>query len=125
MTVLKKSDFYYDLPQELIAQHPLANRSDSRLLHLGKETGEVEHLQFPDVCRFLRPGDCLVLNNTRVIPARLFGTREDTGAVVEILLLRRRELLLWEVLVKPGKKAKPGAKLIFGDGILRGEIMMI
>ena len=119
---MKKSDFYYDLPQELIAQTPLADRSSSRLLHVDRATGAREHLHFRDIKQFLRPGDCLVLNNTKVIPARLFGKKEDTGAAVEVLLLRRRELMLWEVLVRPGKKAKPGTRLVFGDGLLTGEI---
>ncbi len=118
---LKKSDFYYDLPKELIAQHPLEDRSSSRLLHLDKESGAVEHLTFRDVKSFLQKGDCLVLNNTRVIPARLIG-RRVTGGAVEVLLLKRRELMLWEVLVKPGKKARPGDELIFGEGMLKGVI---
>ena len=122
MMELKKSDFYYDLPKELIAQHPLEQRSASRLMHLSRETGEVSHYHFTDIKRFLRAGDCLVLNNTRVIPARLFGKRMDTGGAVEVLLLRRRELMLWEVLVRPGKKARVGMKLQFGDGLLTGEV---
>lgn len=122
MMELKKSDFYYDLPRELIAQHPLEQRSASRLMHLSRETGEVSHYHFTDIKRFLRAGDCLVLNNTRVIPARLFGKRMDTGGAVEVLLLRRRELMLWEVLVRPGKKARVGMKLQFGDGLLTGEV---
>ena len=122
MMELKKKDFYYDLPKELIAQHPLADRSASRLMHLSPETGKVSHYHFTDIKVFLRPGDCLVLNNTRVIPARLFGKREDTGGAVEVLLLRRRELMLWEVLVRPGKKARPGMKLSFGDGLLEAEV---
>ena len=122
MMELKKKDFYYDLPKELIAQHPLADRSASRLMHLSPEMGKVSHYHFTDIKVFLRPGDCLVLNNTRVIPARLFGKREDTGGAVEVLLLRRRELMLWEVLVRPGKKARPGMKLSFGDGLLEAEV---
>ncbi len=122
MTELKKSDFYFDLPQELIAQDPLEDRSASRLLVLNKETGEVEHHRFQEIINYLRPGDCLVLNNTRVIPARLMGVKEDTGAAVEVLLLKRREKNLWETLVKPGKKARPGTKLVFGDGCLRAEV---
>ncbi|MCR4691864.1 MAG: tRNA preQ1(34) S-adenosylmethionine ribosyltransferase-isomerase QueA [Lachnospiraceae bacterium] len=124
-TLLKKSDYYYDLPKELIAQHPLEDRSSSRLLYLNKESGQTEHLHFRDICRFLSKGDCLVLNNTKVIPARLYGKREDTGGVVEVLLLRRRELMVWEALVKPGKKARPGMKLNFGEGLLRGEVLEI
>ncbi len=122
MTELKKSDFYFDLPQELIAQDPLEDRSASRLLVLNKETGEVEHHRFQEIIHYLRPGDCLVLNNTRVIPARLMGVKEDTGAAIEVLLLKRREKDLWETLVKPGKKARPGTKLVFGDGCLRAEV---
>lgn len=123
MTELRKSDFYFDLPEELIAQDPLEDRSSSRLLMLDKETGSVEHHIFREIVDYLRPGDCLVLNNTKVIPARLFGVREDTGAAVEILLLKRRENDVWETLVKPGKKAKPGTKLVFGDGSLRAEVL--
>ncbi len=122
MTELEKSDFYFDLPQELIAQDPLEDRSASRLLVLNKETGEVEHHRFQEIINYLRPGDCLVLNNTRVIPARLMGVKEDTGAAIEVLLLKRRENDLWETLVKPGKKARPGTKLVFGDGCLRAEV---
>ena len=122
MTELKKSDFYFDLPQELIAQDPLEDRSASRLLVLDKETGAVEHHNFKEITSYLRPGDCLVLNNTKVIPARLMGVKEDTGAVIEVLLLKRRENDVWETLVKPGKKARPGTKLVFGDGSLRAEV---
>ncbi|MCR5282315.1 MAG: tRNA preQ1(34) S-adenosylmethionine ribosyltransferase-isomerase QueA [Lachnospiraceae bacterium] len=122
---MKKSDFYYELPKELIAQHPLEDRSSSRLLYVNKESGDLKHLHFRDIVEFLKPGDCLVLNNTKVLPARLYGRREDTGAVVEVLLLRRRELMLWEVLVKPGKKARPGMKLVFGEGELRAEVVDI
>lgn len=120
---MKTSDFYYDLPKELIAQDPLEDRSASRLLVLHRKSGRMEHRVFTDIVEYLRPGDCLVRNNTRVIPARLFGTREDTGAVIELLLLKRREKDLWETLVKPGKKARTGAKICFGDGVLRGEIV--
>lgn len=123
MNGLKTSDFYYDLPKELIAQDPLEDRSASRLLVLHRKSGRVEHRVFTDIVEYLRPGDCLVRNNTRVIPARLFGTREDTGAVIELLLLKRQEKDLWETLVKPGKKARTGAKICFGDGVLRGEIV--
>lgn len=122
---MKTSDFYFNLPQELIAQDPLEDRSASRLLVLGKESGSIAHRHFTDILDYLRPGDCLVLNNTKVIPARLYGVREGTGAVIEILLLKRREHDIWETLVKPGKKAKPGTKLIFGDGILQGEVLDI
>ncbi len=117
-----KSDFYYDLPKELIAQRPLAERSSSRLLYLDRQSGQVSHHIFRDITSFLKPGDCLVLNNTKVIPARLIGKRADTGAAVEVLLLRRRELMLWECLVRPGKKARPGMRLEFGDGLLKAEV---
>ena len=120
---LKKSDFYFDLPQELIAQDPLEDRSASRLLYLDKATGDVSHHVFKEVPEFLRPGDCLVLNNTKVIPARLLGQREGTGGHVEVLLLSRKESDVWETLVKPGKKCKPGTKLTFGDGILKAEVL--
>ena len=116
-------DFYYDLPQELIAQDPLEDRSSSRLLVLGKKDGLIEHTQFRHIVDYLKPGDGLVLNNTKVIPARLFGVKEDTGASIEILLLKRRENDIWETLVKPGKKAKPGARIVFGDGLLVGEVI--
>ncbi len=120
---LKTADFYFDLPQELIAQDPLEDRSASRLLVLDKKTGEIRHRHFRDILEYLHPGDCLVLNNTRVIPARLYGAREGTGAMIEILLLKRKENNVWETLVKPGKKAKPGTRIIFGDGILIGEVI--
>lgn len=123
MTELKKSDFYFDLPQELIAQDPLEDRSASRLLVLDRETGVVEHHTFKEITNYLRPGDCLVLNNTKVIPARLLGVKEDTGAAIEVLLLKRRENDIWETLVKPGKKARPGTKLTFGDGCLKAEVL--
>lgn len=123
VTELKKSDFYFDLPQELIAQDPLEDRSSSRLLALDKHTGEVSHHIFKDVLEYLHEGDCLVLNNTKVIPARLLGEREGTGAHVEVLLLKRREGDVWETLVKPGKKCKPGTRLVFGDGLLRAEVL--
>ena len=116
-------DFYYDLPEELIAQDPLEDRSSSRLMVLDKETGDVEHKIFKDIVDYLQPGDCLVVNNTKVIPARLYGAKEGTCAKIEILLLKRRENDIWETLVKPGKKCKPGTKIIFGDGLLTGEII--
>ncbi|POP34031.1 tRNA preQ1(34) S-adenosylmethionine ribosyltransferase-isomerase QueA [Lactonifactor longoviformis] len=122
---MKTSDFYYDLPQELIAQDPLEDRSASRLLHLDPLTGEIEHRIFKDVVQYLNPGDCLVVNDTRVIPARLYGTKEGTEAGIEILLLKRKPDDVWETLVKPGKKAKIGTKISFGDGILRGEVIDI
>ncbi len=120
---LKKSDFYFDLPPELIAQDPLEDRSSSRLLVLDKASGVVSHSVFREITDYLQPGDCLVLNNTRVIPARLLGVREETGAHVEVLLLKRRENDVWETLVKPGKKCRPGTRLVFGDGLLRAEIL--
>lgn len=116
-------EFDYELPKELIAQDPLLDRSSSRLLVLDRESGATEHRVFSDILKYLRPGDCLVLNNTKVIPARLYGIREDTGAKIEILLLVRRENDVWETLVKPGKKAKTGARIIFGDGMLVGEVV--
>lgn len=119
---MKTSDFYFDLPEELIAQDPLEDRTSSRLLVLDKETGKTEHHVFREIVDMVGPGDCLVLNNTKVIPARLYGTKEDTGAGIEILLLKRLEKDVWECLVKPGKKCKPGAKIVFGDGRLKGEI---
>lgn len=120
---LKKSDFYFELPQELIAQDPLEERSSSRLLVLDKATGEVSHRVFRDIADYLKPGDCLVLNNTKVIPARLLGEREGTGAHVEVLLLKRREGDVWETLVKPGKKCRPGTRLSFGGGLLKAEVL--
>lgn len=120
---LKTSDFYFDLPKELIAQDPLEDRSSSRLLMLDKNTGEIKHNVFKNIVDYLHAGDVLVLNNTRVLPARLLGVKEDTGAAVEVLLLKRREGDVWETLVKPGKKMKPGAHLVFGDGILRAEVL--
>lgn len=125
MDTLLKSDYFYDLPEELIAQDPLEKRSDSRLMLLNKETGELSHERFFDIKKFLKPGDCLVLNNTKVIPARLFGSRKDTGAVIEVLLLKRRDANVWETLVKPGKKCKIGEQLVFGDGIMTAEVIGI
>ena len=122
---MKTSDFYYDLPQELIAQDPLEDRSASRLLHLDPVTGEIEHRTFKDVVQYLNPGDCLVINDTRVIPARLYGTKEGTEAGIEILLLKRKPDDVWETLVKPGKKEKIGTRISFGDGILMGEVIDI
>ena len=116
-------DFDYDLPEELIAQDPLEDRSSSRLMVLDKKTGEVSHHIFKEIIKYLRPGDCLVLNNTKVIPARLYGVKEGTMAKIEILLLKRKQNDVWATLVKPGKKAKPGTKIIFGDGILTGEVI--
>ena len=122
---MKVTDYYFDLPQEQIAQDPLEDRSSSRLLVLNKETGEYSHHIFREITDFLKPGDCLVLNNTKVIPARLFGEKEGTQAKIEILLLKRKENDVWETLVKPGKKAKVGTKIIFGGGLLVGEVVDI
>lgn len=118
-------DFDYELPEELIAQDPLEDRSSSRLMVLDKTTGNVEHHIFKDILEYLKPGDCLVINNTKVIPARLYGVKEGTNAKIELLLLKRKENDVWETLVKPGKKAKPGTRIIFGDGLLVGEIIDI
>lgn len=123
MESLKKSDFYYDLPEELIAQDPLSDRSSSRLLSLDRKTGKTGHHSFKEITQFLRPGDCLVLNNTKVIPARLMGQKEETGAAIEVLLLKRKDKDKWETLVKPGKKARPGANIVFGDGLLKGRVL--
>ncbi len=120
---MKTSDFYYDLPEELIAQDPLEDRSSSRLMILDKETGKTEHHVFREIIDELNPGDCLVINDTKVIPARLIGAKEDTGAKIEVLLLKRGADDVWETLVKPGKKARPGARISFGDGLLVGEVM--
>lgn len=122
---LRTSDYYFELPPELIAQDPLEDRSSSRLLTLDKNTGAVEHHHFREILNFLREGDCLVLNNTKVIPARLYGVKEDTGATIEVLLLKRHENDVWETLVKPGKKAKPGTRISFGDGLLKAEVLEV
>ena len=123
MNVLKKSDFYFELPEELIAQDPLEDRASSKLLVLNKENGEVTHKHFRDVLSYLKKGDCLVLNNTKVIPARLFGTKVGTDAKIEVLLLKRKSDNVWETLVKPGKKMKEGAEVSFGDGLLKGKVV--
>ena len=120
---MQTSDFYYDLPQELIAQDPLTDRSASRLMHLSIKDGSIEHRHFTDILEYLNPGDCLVINDTKVIPARLYGHKEETGALIEILLLKRNENDVWECLVKPGKKARKGTRISFGDGLLKGEIV--
>lgn len=125
MQELKKSDFYFDLPEELIAQDPLEDRSGSRLMMMDKSAGRIEHHIFREIVDYLRPGDCLVLNNTKVLPARLMGTKEGTGAAIEVLLLKRRENDVWETLVKPGKKARPGTRISFGDGCLNAEVLDI
>ncbi|MCR5148834.1 MAG: tRNA preQ1(34) S-adenosylmethionine ribosyltransferase-isomerase QueA [Eubacterium sp.] len=119
------SDFNYELPQELIAQDPLLKRSDSRLMVVHRDTGEIEHKHFSDVIDYLNPGDCLVINETKVIPARLMGVKEETGAVIEVLLLKNKGDNVWETLVKPGKKMKPGAVVSFGNGILKGEVQEV
>ena len=122
-TTLTKSDFYYDLPQELIAQTPLAVRDSSRLMCVDRQTGELEHRVFHDIIDYLMPGDVLVINDSRVIPARIYGVKSDTGVPMELLLLRQRELDTWEVLCRPGKRAKVGTVIIFGDGMLRAEVL--
>lgn len=123
MLGLRTSDYFFDLPEELIAQDPLEDRSSSRLLVLDKNTGKTVHKSFKDIMNYLKAGDCLVLNNTKVIPARLLGVKEDTNAAVEVLLLKRHEGDVWETLVKPGKKLRPGARMVFGDGILKAEVI--
>ena len=122
---MKTSDFYYDLPEELIAQDPLEDRSSSRLMILDKETGKTEHHVFREIIDELNPGDCLVINDTKVIPARLIGEREETGGKVEVLLLKRKENNIWETLVKPGKKARPGVRLSFGNGLLKAQVLEV
>ena len=125
ITGLKTSDYYFDLPQELIAQDPLEDRAASRMLVMNRESGEISHRVFSDIKEYLRPGDTLVLNDTKVIPARLLGTKEGTGASVEILLLKRMSANTWETLVRPGKKLRPGARVTFGDGSLKAVILDI
>lgn len=120
---MKTSDFYFDLPQELIAQDPLEDRSSSRLLVLDRESGKTQHRVFRDIIEYLNPGDCLVVNNTKVIPARLYGSKIGTDAKIEVLLLKRREHNVWETLVKPGKKCRVGARISFGEGLLIGEVI--
>lgn len=120
---MKLSDFNYELPEELIAQDPLEKRDNSRLMVLHRDTGEIEHRHFYDIIDYFNAGDCLVINNTKVIPARLMGVKEGTGASIEVLLLKRKEEKVWETLVKPGKKARVGARICFGDGLLTGEVM--
>lgn len=122
---MKTEDFNFDLPEELIAQDPLEDRSGSRLLVLDKNTGEVQHHRFKEIVNYLNPGDCLVINDTKVIPARLIGSKVGTDAKIEVLLLKRNENDIWETLVKPGKKMKPGAKVSFGDGLLTGEVLEV
>ena len=122
---MNTKDFYYDLPQELIAQKPLENRTDSKLLVLGKETGEICHKHFYDIIDYLKEGDCLVMNNTRVIPARLYGSKEVTGGKIEFLLLKRIDINTWEVILKPGRKAKVGSRFEFGGGLLKAEVLEV
>ncbi len=122
MDKILKSDYYYDLPEELIAQDPIKDRSSSRLMVLDKNTGEVTHKHFYDILGYLKKGDCLVLNNTKVIPARLIGVTKDTGAAIEVLLLKRKTANVWEAIVRPGKKLRPGREVVFGDGLLKGKI---
>ena len=122
---MKREDFYFELPEELIAQDPLEDRSGSRLLVLDKETGKTEHHIFKEIVNYLEEGDCLVINDTKVLPARLIGSKVGTDAKIEVLLLKRRENDVWETLVKPGKKAKVGTKIRFGEGLLEGEVIDI
>ena len=122
---MKREDFYFELPEELIAQDPLEDRSGSRLLVLDKETGKTEHHIFKEIINYLEEGDCLVINDTKVLPARLIGSKVGTDAKIEVLLLKRRENDVWETLVKPGKKAKIGTKIRFGEGLLEGEVVDI
>lgn len=118
-------DFYYDLPPELIAQHPLDDRTSSKLLVMNRETGEIENKHFSDIMEYLNPGDCLVMNNTRVIPARLYGVKKDSGGKIEFLLLKRLDLNTWNVILKPGKRARTGARFVFGDGLLEAEVIEV
>lgn len=122
---MKTSDFYFDLPEELIAQEPLADRASSRLMVVHKDSGRREHRHFRDIKEYLRAGDCLVINNTKVLPARLYGERVGTGAAMEILLLVRKDMDTWEVLVRPGKKARPGDRISFGGGKLIAEVLEV
>ncbi len=122
---MRRQDFYFDLPEELIAQYPIEKRDSSRLMVLDKETGAIEHKEFKDIIDYLNKGDCLVLNDTRVIPARLFGKKKDTGGKIEFLLLNRVEKDKWQVLVKPGKRARIGTTFVFGDGLLKADVLDI
>lgn len=122
---MKTSDFYYELPQELIAQTPLEDRSASRLMVLDKKSGAVEHRHFRDIADYLNEGDALILNDTKVLPARLYGEKEDTGGAIEFLLLHRKELDVWEVILRPGRRAKPGARFVFGNGELKAEVLEV
>ena len=118
-------DFYYDLPQEMIAQHPLEDRTASKLMVLNRKDNGISHKHFYDIIDYLNPGDCLVMNNTRVIPARLFGVKEGSGGKIEFLLLKRINIDTWEIILKPGRKARPGSRFVFGDGILKAEILEV
>ena len=120
---MKLSDFNYELPKELIAQVPIEKRDEARLMVLNKKNKTIEHKVFKDILDYLKPGDCLVRNNTKVIPARLYGIKEETGAKVEFLLLNRIEGDIWEVMVKPGKKLMPGVNVVFGNGLLKAEVL--
>ena len=122
---MDKKDFYFDLPEELIAQTPLDDRSSSRLMCLDKTTGNLQHKHFYDIVDMINPGDCLILNDTKVLPARLYGYKEDTKGSIEFLLLNKHSLDVWEVILKPGRRAKPGAKFVFGDGKLKAEILEV
>ncbi len=118
-------DFYYDLPEELIAQTPLKDRTASRLMVLDRKTGDISHRHFYDIADYLNEGDCLVMNNTRVIPARLYGVKENSGGKIEFLLLKRIDLYTWEVILRPGKKAKVGSRFVFGEGLLKAEVIEV
>ncbi|NLP13945.1 MAG: S-adenosylmethionine:tRNA ribosyltransferase-isomerase, partial [Clostridium sp.] len=122
---MKVSDFNYDLPEELIAQEPVSDRQMSRLLVLDRNSGSMEHRIFKDILEYINEGDCLVLNDTRVIPARLLGEKEGTGGKIEFVLLKKIEKDIWEVILKPGKRAKPGSRFVFGDGMLKAEVIKI
>ena len=122
---MKRSDFAYDLPQELIAQTPLEPRNSSRLLKVDRQTGEITHDHFYNLCDYLKKGDLLVLNDSRVLPARIYGEREGTGSFIEFLLVEQRENMVWEILCRPGKKAKVGTRFSFGGGILTAEIIEV
>ncbi|MBQ8508306.1 MAG: tRNA preQ1(34) S-adenosylmethionine ribosyltransferase-isomerase QueA [Clostridia bacterium] len=122
-TQLTTKDFYYDLPQELIAQHPAEQRDHSRLMTIDRRTGELSHKIFHDIIDLLNPGDVLVINNSKVIPARLYGVKAETGAEIEFVLLRQQELDTWEVMVRPGRRVKPGTSIVFGEGLLRADVL--
>ena len=123
--MLKKSDYYFDLPEELIAQTPVEPRDASRLLYMNRETGALCHRHFRDLTELLKPGDLLVVNDSRVLPARIYGVKEDTGANMEFLLLEQKEQNRWEVMVKPGRRAKVGSRFIFGDGLLKATVLEV